>query len=422
MTDIPPDGYVQLELLNDTTSLIEIGMEYMEFSQDNWIRKAGNPDTIMIESSGQISGEVVEQASMMPPEAMMYLGTSIYNIPMLEGTPALGVAVFTFEAGVPSYLVNAGAQISVPGLSGPDIIFVTLDDVPSITAGGTVNVDIVAEETGTQGNDCSGSSELVEPFEGLTIDVPATTDLGTDDETAQDYLNRLSDILTTISPSPVTPQNHATLAASVPGVGRATAIDLLCPGTTSEPSAVRDPNEVNYFAGKTPPQSVPTTNKYNEPRCTTVAITADDGTAPSLELKQGVWATLDSNREVNFLNYVVSPTYTTIDVRGQIKGYAGTTDAEACEAAEASVRNWLNPNEFGQIPDSQSGNSWSNDTHVRHDEAVDYANRPPGVWFSAVIEMKKSTDSTWTAGDILLTGVAPLPLAGTITFAPYEYE
>jgi hypothetical protein len=424
MTDVPPDGYIQLDLLSDTDSLIETGMEYMEFAIDNWRRKPGNPDTIMIEGSGQIGGEVAEQASMMPPEALIYIGTTIYNIPMLEGAPAVGTAVFTFATDAPAYIVSAGAQLSVPGSAGPDIIFETLADIAALPGGGTVNVGIVASETGVDANDCYGDSELVEPYEGLSITVPAPTSLGTDDETAADYLNRLSETLTTQSPSPVVPDNFATIAANVPGVGRATAIDLLCPGTASNPLAIRDPNELYYFNGKTPPVGIPTTNLVNEPRCTTVAVTAEDGTAPTHALMQAVWNALDSQREINFLNYVVPPTYTSIDVRGQVRAYPGTgvTDQQAADAAEDSIRTWLSANEFGQIPDSQSGKSWSNDTTVRHDEAVDYANRPPGVWFTALIEMKKTSDSVWTGGDILLTGVAPLPIAGTINLVPFVVE
>src|SRR6478752_15035 len=147
MSDLPlPDGYIELDLLGDQTSLEQIGMEYMEWAVENWVRKAGNPDTIMIESSAQITGELIEQAAQMPPEALIYIGTSIYGIPFLSGEQATGVAIFTFDIDVPSYMVPAGAQISVPASAGPNLIFETVIDIPSPIGGGVVNVDIIAEE------------------------------------------------------------------------------------------------------------------------------------------------------------------------------------------------------------------------------------------------------------------------------------
>lgn len=420
MSDVPlPDGYIELDLLHDVTSLELIGMEYMAWAIDGWRRKSGNPDTVMIEGSSQISGELMEQASLMPPEALIYIGTTIYNIPFLSGTPAEGEAVFTFAADVPSYVVPSGAEISIPAAAGPNLIFQTTEDVASISGGGTVDVPIIASDVGVDYNNAFGIAELIEPFDGLDIDVPVPTSTGTSDETAQEYLNRLSDTLTIYSPAAILPQNHATLALQVPGVGRATAIDLLMPGTTSNPDAIRDPNEVAYLAGKTPPEGVPTADKTSEPRCTTVAITADDGSAPSPELMQEVWDLLDASREVNFLNYVIPPTYTEIDVRGQVRAYPGSgTDEEAAAAAEASIAAWLDPNEFGQIPGSTTNQTWANDNKIRHDEAVDYANRGAGVWWTMGVQMKKHADATWLDGDITLTGNAPLVQPGTITFTP----
>lgn len=425
MTDLPgnPDGYVELELLYDVTSMEETGMEYMQFAVDNWRRKAGNPDTIMIESAAQMLGELGEQASMMPPEAMIYLGTTIYGIPVEAGLPATGVATLTFEADVPSYVVPAGAEVSVPSNVGPSVIFETVEQVSAPVGGGVVTVDIVAQDVGVGGNGAFGVAELVEPFEGLTLEVIGATDLGVDAETAQEYLNRLTTLLPIQAPRPILPQDHATIAAINALVGRVTAIDLLCPGTTAEPDAIRDPNEVLYFAGKTPPESPPTANLVDEPRCTTVAITALDGTAPTEGLMQEVWDALDASREVNFLNYVIPPTYTSIDVRGNVKAYPGQgTDEEAADAAEAQIAEWLDPLTFGQIPGNATSKTWANDDRIRHDEAVDYANRGAGVWYTSNVQMKKSSDATWLDGDVLLTGVAPLPLAGTITFTPEPVE
>ena len=408
-TPTPPAGYIQLELMLDVDSLTLTGIEFMESAFDEWERNPGNPDTIMIEGSGQMAGEVYDQASQMAPEAMMQIGTTIYNIPMEEGTEATAEATFTFDETAQPGLIDAGTPLGVPHPSGESVLFTTDDDVV-ISISGSATTGVTADQAGSAANGSFGAAELIDPVEGLdTITVTEAED-GTDPETAQEYLDRLSTTLTTLTPRPILPQDHAILVANnVPGVGRATAIDLLCPGTTSEPAAIRDPNEVAYFAGKTPSQSPPVNNLTNEPRCTTVAITPDGGGVPSHQLMLDAWTYLDANREVNFLNYVIPPTYTTIEVKGEVHPYPGFTPADAIASATQMIEIWLDPNNFGSNPGSPTGQEWANDTIIRHDEAVDFMNRGAAVWWTRNVQLRKQGDATWSDGDIALTGVAPLP-------------
>lgn len=387
-TPTPPAGYIQLELMLDVDSLTLTGIEFMESAFDEWERNPGNPDTIMIEGAGQMAGEVYDQASQMPPEAMMQIGTTIYNIPMEEGTEAEADATFTFDDTAQPGLIDVGTPLSVPSPSGEPVLFVTDDDVVIIPSS-SVTVGISADQAGSSANGSYGDAELIDPVEGLDAITVTEAMNGTDPETAQEYLDRLSTTLTTLTPRPILPQDHATLVANnVPGVGRATAIDLLCPGTGVEPSAVRDPNEVAYFAGKTPSVGVPAANLTNEPRCTTVAIIPDGGGVPNHQLMLDAWTYLDANREVNFLNYVIPPTYTTIDVKGEVHPYPGFSGADAIASAQGMVRTWLDPFNFGSNPASTTGQEWAYDTLARHDEAVDFLNRGAAVWWTRNVQLR----------------------------------
>lgn len=404
-----PDGYIQLELMLDVDSLTLTGIEFMESAFEGWERNPGNPDTIMIEGAGQIAGEVYDQASQLPPEAVMQIGTSIYGIPAEEGSEATATATFTFDATAQPGLIDSGTPVSVPHPAGQNIPFNTVPDVLT-TPNTSITIDLIADEAGSAANGAFGNAELIDPVQGLDTIVVTEAVGGTDPETAQAYLDRLSILLTTLTPRPVLPQDHATLVSThVPGVARATAIDLLCPGTTSIPNAIRDPNEVAYFSGKTPSQSPPTANLTNEPRCTTVAILADGGALPTQQLKQDAWNYLDANREVNFLNYVISPTLTTIEIQAEVHPYPGSTNADVIAAAKAMIKIWLSPDNFGTNPGSPTGQEWANDTLIRHDEAVDYLNRAAGVFWTRNVQLRKQGDPAFSVGDIALPGVAPLP-------------
>lgn len=413
----PPEGYIQLELLLDVDSLTLTGIEYMEDAFEGWERNPANPDTVLIEGAGQIAGEVYDQASAMPPEAMVRIGTSIYNIPMLDGIEAQADATFVFDDEAQAGMIDAGTYVSVPHPSGEGVLFVTVEDVQVIPST-SVMVGLLADQVGSSANGAYGDSELIDPVIGLTITTTVAAN-GADSETALEYLNRLSTILTTLTPRPILPQDHATLVANnVSGIRRATAINLLCPGTADVPTAIRDPNEVNYFAGKTPPQGIPVNNLSNEPRCTTVAIMPTDSSLDATgmhNLMQEAWDYLDANREVNFLNYVIPPTYATIDVKGEVHPYPGYTAQDAVDGATNMIQSWLDPDNYGSSPGSTTGKEWANDTKIRHDEAVDFANRGAGVWWTQNIQLRLSGGS-WTSGDVTMTGLAPLPKVGVVTF------
>src|SRR5262245_2613987 len=107
----PPEGYIQLALLLDVDSLTLTGIEYMEDAFPGWERHPGNPDVIMIEGAGQMAGEVYDQASAMAPEAMVRIGTSIYNIPMEDGTEAIADATFTFDITTQAGMIDAGSYV-----------------------------------------------------------------------------------------------------------------------------------------------------------------------------------------------------------------------------------------------------------------------------------------------------------------------
>lgn len=398
--------YVQLSLVGDVDTLTDIGKTYMEQSMGpNWVARPGNPEAIMIEGSGQIAAEVIEQAALVPPEAFAALGTSIYGIPFLEGIRATMDAVITFAADTPATMVPDTAEVAVPHPNGNQMVFLTDRDAIAPIGGGDVPIGLLALEAGEDYNLCFGTSELIEVVEGVQSIVAGQAVGGINDETASDYLDRLSDYLT-IPRRPVLPQDHSTLAFQVPGVERATAYNLFYPGTTERDAG----RAVGDFALWQPPPA-PAASQSNVPRCTTVAIVGTGGAAPSTDLMNQVYALLNANREVNFLNFVVKPTYTAVDVKADVKPYSGLTTAEAKANAEDAVRAWLDPATWGQPPGVTTG-TWEADNKIRINEAIDHINRGYGIWYCENVFVKLTSDSTWHNTDITLPGVAPMPTPG----------
>jgi hypothetical protein len=143
-----------------------------------------------------------------------------------------------------------------------------------------------------------------------------------------------------------------------------------------------------------------------------VSITADNGNEPSTTLMNQVYAVLDANREVNFLNFVIKPVYTSVDVKAEIIPYSGVPPADAEESARQSVREWLDAANYNMQPGAED--TWVLDTYVRLYEAVDYINRADGIWRCQNVFLKLSSDDDthWAAADLLLPGITPMPVAG----------
>jgi uncharacterized phage protein gp47/JayE len=385
--------YIDLALTADATALSDESKQYMTDQIPGWTARPGNVESIMFEANGQMGAEVIDQASEVPPVVFAYLGQWLLGISLREATPATATAEFTFDG---LATVPAGSLFTAPNPDGNSYVFQTDADVRSDVAPTTTTV--TALEPGSAANGSAGMGEMLDAIDGVSGVTMSGATGGSDEEDPDAYLDRLTDALTILAPRPILPGDFATLARQVPGVGRTLSIDLYQPSNAE--GGFGQPRDA---ASHTPVE-----------RCDTVAITAEDGTMPSDSLMQTVWNTLDAAREVNFLVYVIPPTYTTIDVQATVTRFQGFDSATVKAAAEEMMRTWLDPLAWG----SQSSGeiqSWSRDTKVRIFEAVDFLNRADGVFFVETVQLRKHGDAAWSNVDIALTGTAPLPFAGDIT-------
>jgi hypothetical protein len=390
--------YIDLDLVSDTDALANVAFSYLEGAIPNWVARPANVETVMLEADAQMLSEVLDQASQVPPAVYATIGQTIYGIPRLAATSAVATATITWAADTPAVMLDARSQVIVPNPSGDAQVFLTDDDVVAIEGGGESRVGVTAELPGAAANGSFGDSELATALDGVDSIQVSEAQGGTDEEDIDDYLDRLTSALTLLAPRPILPQDHATLALQVPGVGRALAIDLYMPPASESPVGDTDAPEYNSAGGS------------NVPRCTTVAITGPGGAAPDVGLMQRVYESLDAQREVNFLNYVIGPTYATIGVRATVTAFPGFALADVEAAAEAMMRSWLDPGQFGTLPGAAETTSWARDTKVRLYEAVDYLNRANGVHWVDSVELTANGGSSWQAADIALSGAAPLPM------------
>jgi len=398
------DEYDDLDLTLDAGTLAQTGIDHLEEQIPGWIASPANIETVLIEGIGQIAAELAESATIAPPEAMALMGQTIFGIPMQPGIEATGAATITFAVTTPAVTIPEGTEITVPSPGGEDILFVTDRDISAPAGGGSFPIMVIASEPGEDGNGCFGEGDMVEVVDGLETILVDPTDGGADPETPEDYLNRLTNLLSTLAPRPIIPRDFAIMASLVPGVGRVAVIDLYQPGTNdNQAPLVIEGTPVLAGAGAS-----------NVARCVSIIVTGEDGAAPSQSLMHSVWLALDAQREVNFQVYVVPPKYTTIDLIATVVAYPNFALADVKANAEATIAGWLSPLGWGAPGGLADDPLYIGDNKIRIYEAVDYLNRAAGVWYVSTVQTRVSGGS-YAGTDLTLPGIAPLPLPGIIT-------
>ena len=151
------------------------------------------------------------------------------------------------------------------------------------------------------------------------------------------------------------------------------------------------------------------------PRCVSVAICDNGGEACSPAIKQEVDDLLQAQREVNFLTFVLDPTYTAVDVSFALVSYHGYDPADVAARAIAAITDYLSPATWGVPPYGDvSARSWINVTTVRYLELAEVLNRVDGVHYIATLALAASGGALGQA-DVALAGIAPMPRPGSIT-------
>ena len=369
--------YLDPPIVTEPDDLAQEAFAYLEDAIPGWLPAPGNLETWLVEATSQLAGELMDVASAVPTSIFRYFGATVLGLPPLAAQSATAETTWTARDNA-GYTIQACTLVGIPA-AGDELVPFETQEAYTIAPGATSvgDVLIVAVEPGADANGLSDTPEVIDPLdwvEGVALE--ASTSGGVDEESDDDYLDRLRELATLLAPRPILPNDFAVLARTVAGVERSTAIDL-------------------YKAD---------TGTPNTPRCVSVAVADAAGNPCSSTVKGEVDALLQSEREVNFLVYVIDPAYTNIAVVFSITVYPDFDSAATLAAAIQAVTDYLSPANFGQVPYGDQP-VWLNDTKVRYLEVSEVINRTEGVWYVASLTVNGGT------ADVALTGPAPLPRA-----------
>jgi hypothetical protein len=379
--------YISAPVETDPDELKLEVFDHLRTQIPGWEPRDGQLDVWMIEAFSEIAAQLGETATFVVRAIFRWYGSNLVGVTPIDAIPATGVSTWTAVDSA-GYTIPVGTTIALP--VGESLVAFQTTAPGTIPASSTsvTGVPIVALEAGAHTSLLSGTAQLVDPLtfiSSVTVPVLTPTAGGSDAETEDEYFDRLASELRLLTPRAIRASDFEVLAQRVPEVDRALALDNYVPMIGTTPAQTGVDGAV----------TVVVVNSAGEPL-------SAGGRTKVAELLAG------EDRLLNLLVYIADPTYTTVNVTFAVVVWPDRDPAAVRNQAVAAVQAYLSPANWGQPPGVRS-RSWVNETVVRRFELAQVLNEVDGVHFVNTLTINGGT------ADVTLTGVAPLPRAGTIT-------
>lgn len=387
-------SFVTIPIETDPDALTGDAFDRMDTAFPGWTPDEGAVETWLIRIlSAVIGAPLAEVAADVPPEVFRRFGETVHGVVPLAAVSATATVTINV-ADTAGYVVPAGTQVAIAATGDVSYGFTVLSDA-TIPAGSSsvTGVTVQAITPGTAANGLTADPTLVDSLAYVTSIVQTSTASsgGVDAETGDEYLDRLTATLQTLSQNIVLPRDAEILALSVAGVARATALD-------------------GYDAD---------TETTGNEKTVTVAVVDEDGAALSSTVKDAVAAVLAAHREVNFIFYVSDPLdLNTVKVSADVVPRVGADPAGTVAAVETAIQSYLDPATWGLPGENELGTypgNWKNETVVRYLDIAALIENVESVdhIVSGTLQIALEAGSLGTS-DVDLVGVAPLVEAGTL--------
>lgn len=396
---MPEIGYIFDPIEADADALQQEAYDYIQTRWPDWVPNEGNLETWLIAACARMVAEAATVASDVPPSIFRYLGESVMGISPVNPTSAIVDSTWTLLTNPAGRTIEANTLVGIEDEDSNVVLFevvspVTLAPGDLVTDAG--GVSLRARDEGTGSNSLGGIGIGAINVESIawvsTILLTGATAGGSNGETDEEYLDRLSAFLTLLTPRPILPKDFELLSKNI---ARGLGVDV----------------RVVSIDGYNPSDG-----SFNNERMITLAVILDDtGEDVPADIVDAVDSQLQALREVNFIIYVVGPTRTSVDVAATIVKKAGW-DTSVVEAdVDAAIRSFLSPANWGDDLDTNE-REWNRVAVVRHQDVSTVINNVLGVdyWTALTIGLDGGAR---IAADQNLTGHAPLATPGTIDIA-----
>lgn len=350
-------GYIRIPLETDPTTLAGDVFDYIIGRAPNWVPQDGNLDVWIIRAVTQLASSNRSIASDVQDDIFRYFGANLMGLQPIDAVSATGTTTWVL-IDANGHTIPAGTIVGVPDLLGNVIAFQVVHDV-TVTAGNTATASGAVEISAVQpGAAASGLGAVNSPVQLIdvidwvqSITLTGPTAGGVDDETDNDYLNRLTRKLQGLSQRPILAEDYSSMAMDASTeVARAVTIDGYNPANQT----------------------------YSNERMVAVAAVNASGLPVSPTAKAQIDAYLQSNREINFIVNVIDPKYTTINITTQVHNTPGYTDSAVDSAVAGAIHNYLDPANWG-FEETINDRTWVESPTVYYNEVIAVISNVTGV-------------------------------------------
>jgi uncharacterized phage protein gp47/JayE len=362
--------YVDLTIYDkDPQEIFDDSVAALQAELPEWVPRESNVEVLLLEA---LSLEVAEGVFAINrlPGAIVEVLLRLFGIERSIGTPPTVTLRFTM-VGTTGYTIATGTQarVTLPGAADP-VIFAT--DTELVIAPGSSFGDVAAtgDRYTSEANGIAANTTLDLMDSLLYVEHVKTQDTivgGTDPDDDHSYFTRAIDRFSRLSDALVLPSHFTIAALEHSFVFRATSIDNW-DGVSGTPGL--DGGHI------------------------TVAVYGD-GAVLSAPQKTELLTNLEESALANLVVHLVDPTINTQAVTTTVKALQGFDITEIQTAIEDAINGYLSPM------------TWEWGTTLRLFELTTLINNVEGVDYIV-------TQTTPNA-DVVLTGVAPLVDAGTLT-------
>lgn len=395
------------ELPDDEDEIVQRILAGMRDALPGWEPAEGAPEVAIAEELGRETAVVHARLVEALQLAIAGIGETVFQlVPRVGATATLPDVELTVvpPAGV-FPIGDFDAEVTVPaGLTiiAGDVAFVLLEAVTEtvtfteVGGGvldgqflGTLHVAMTAATAGTVGNVAADTPVTIVTSTGVVVSASIVDDGagGVDGETLADYLDRVTDYLSTLRPGAVLAADLAALSRTVSGVHRAIGVDLLDP-------AEMDPQE----------------------RTATVFAIDADGQPVDGSTETALLAQLEAAREVNFNVILADPTYTSVAVAVTVVAAVGVDHSDLEDRVTAAIAAFIDPASWGST--EADPRAWVETTVVRSLDLAVVASQVTGVASVSASTVNGGATRALAGPAALpkpLTGGAPSTIAVTVT-------
>ena len=376
--------FINVEIPTEQSELYDQIVAEIQATWPEWEDNPANLETRMFSAFARIAADMAVFASTVSKAVFMEFGRTMVGIPPQPETYAMVNSTWEMKDDA-GYTIATGTRVTISKSGDEQFAFEVVEDVvispgtdTTLTGGVTLRSVLPGEEANGLGP--SSDVALLDAYTYIgdtgSITLDGTTSGGADAETEDEYADRLVEELRLLTPRPIVPEDFAVLARRNPAVARSFAVDGW--------------------------DGVDTNNE----RTVGLVLLDESGEDVNAGVKTEVEEDLEALREVNFVVYVGSPTYTPIFVTTTVRAYRDWNPADVDAGVVAAIENYLSPANWAVQLDEVT---WEPQSVVRYGEVWSMIDRVPGVNYieSLYVDDATAPDSSDVV-DITLSGTVPL--------------